>query len=57
MVNRSRGIFAIDLGVKDNFRNLILQSSSQEPFADVEFGTENRSRAFLQCGQAVKQQK
>ena len=26
-------------------------------FADVDFGTVKRSRAFLQCGQEVKQQK
>ena len=26
-------------------------------FADVNFGMVKRSRAFLQCGQAVKQQK
>ena len=57
MVNRSRGIFSVGHAVKENFSNLILQSSGQEHFADVNFAMVKRSRAFLLCGQVVKQHK
>ena len=49
MVNRSRGIFAISQGVKDNFCNLLLQYCGH-----ADFGSVKLSRAFMECGQAAK---
>ena len=49
MVNRSRGIFAISQGVKDNFCNLLLQYCDH-----ADFGSVKLPRAFMECGQAAK---
>ena len=56
MVNRSRGIFGIGQAVKDNFSNLILQSSGQEHFCRCKFcygQTVKSLFAVWSSGQAV----
>ena len=56
-VKGSRGVFGVGQKVKDNFKTQLSgQDAIEEGESTGSIGTVQRSRVFLQCGQAVKQQ-